>query len=424
MTFAATIIASLFIGLVIGFFIRGRRALTGNDHALQEQTVLTSQHTLPTPSGIFALSNEVGEVEIYGSEIRRIPNGAHHLDLANEPIKKVTQLLADSLKAVTGTSKRTIEIVFKPEIQHGITEGTYRMMHTKTGEVLADAIDSTGKIVGKGRVVEAGKMRQLATGAFQIISIAVAQSHLADIERSLDGINRSLAQLQNSIDNAFIANISGPLKYLNQIAERMKSSALPDNLSDPQKNTLEAISKDAYIALAKIEEDLKTLMSDASKIVNKEILGTSDCYQELKEVTQRFEKINVRKALLVELASLTNIVMAYQDPTNKIFTRVAFDASIWRDMLSDFSITFLERSNALLSNRVKTNSEEILTFRRETVQNHFDVCKTKSFDMIERFEKIEFNLNKNSQKFLGQETEVALAFSLDSNGIVEYAAVL
>ena len=423
MTFIASLIAALFIGLVAGLLIHRRNTPPSMANPLPENISVIQQPVPAANPGIFALANDQGNVEIYGSEIRRIPNGATHLDLSNEPLKRVTQLLADSFKGATGVSKRTLEIVFKPEIQHGLGAGTYRMMKTKSGEVLADAIDSTGKIVGKARVIETGKIKQLATGAFQIISIAVAQSHLADIERSLGGINRSINQLQDSIDNSFIANIVGPEKYLRQIATKMSAFGLPENLSDPQKNTLESISKDAYIALAKIEEDLKSLIVAASKIVNKELFGTLECYQEFKETVEIFSKLNARRALLVDLAILTNVIMAYQDPLGKEFTRVTIESNQWCKLLEDFSTTFHKRSDELLS-KGKTNSDEILAFRRENVQRLVVECKTESLALVERFETITLDLNKNSRKFLGQESEVSLAISLDNNGVVENAAVL
>jgi hypothetical protein len=425
LTFIASLIAALIIGLVIGLLIRRRNATPSNDLPSQENINATHQTVQASTPSIFALANDQGNVQIYGSEIRKIPNGAHHLDLTNDPIKKMTQLLADSFKGATSTSKKTLEIVFKPEIQEGLSDGAYRLMKTKPGDVLADAIDSTtGKIVGKARVIETGKIKQMAAGAFQIISIAVAQAHLADIERSLGGINRAISQLKDDIDSLFISNIVGAEKYLRQIAEKINSSVLPENLSEPQKNTLETISKDAYIALAQIEESLNRLTIGINSIVNKDLFGTSDCYTQFTEVAEKFKELNTRRSLLVDLASLTNIIMAYQDPIGQTFTRVTLESDRWYKLLAAFSKAFIEKSDALFSNDNKTNSKEMLTFRREKVQSLVLVSKTEALALAERFETTTFNLNKNSRGFLGQEAEVALAISLDNNGIVENAAIL
>ena len=75
--------------------------------------------------------------------------------------------------------------------------------------MLADAVNSSGKFVGKGRLIEGGKARQIASGAFQLVSIAVAQSHLADIERSLGVIKDSISDVLKILQNEKRANITG-----------------------------------------------------------------------------------------------------------------------------------------------------------------------------------------------------------------------
>jgi len=376
------------------------------------------------PEGVMGLANEQGNIEIFGHEIRRIPNSARHLDLSSQPIKRVTQLIADSVKGTTSISKKTIEIVFKSEVQEGLRDGAYTMMKTRSGEVLADAVDSTGKVVGKARVVESGKLKQLATGAFQLVSIAVAQSHLADIERSLVGIQRSIDQLQNSFDNEFIAKIKGTINYLREIGEKIKLAALPDALSEPQKNVLETISKDAYIMYSQIEEDLKTLTQNTKSVIDKQWVGTDDCHKALKDITKRFEVINIRWTLLIELACLTNIIMTYQDPCERIYTRTKLDLNTWEQLIESFSESFEKKSNELLTNSVKTNSNEMLTFRRESVQRAAREIQYASLQMSESFNKVNYNLQENSRTLLGRGKELSLSLSLDREGNVEDAAIL
>lgn len=44
------------------------------------------------------------------------------------------------------------------------------------------------------------KQKQFLTGGFQLLSIAVAQSHLADIEKRLYSIENSLKQILGKLD--------------------------------------------------------------------------------------------------------------------------------------------------------------------------------------------------------------------------------
>jgi len=418
------ILASAFAGILVGYLIKNNKNIRTVDSSVPKDIPPKSPLLSHEGNGgVIGLANEKGEVTVFAQEIRRIPNRSQHLDMSNPHIRRVTQLMADSVKGTTGISKRTLEIVFKPDIQEGLTEGTYTMMRTKSGEILADAVDASGKVVGKARVVEYGKLKQLATGVFQLVSIAVAQSHLADIERSLSGIQRSIDQLQNSIDNGLIANISGPLKYLRQVSEKIKNSELIESLSDAQSKTLETISKDAYTSLSNIQEDLKLLTQEASEIVDQQWLGTDECYGRLKNLSRRFEKLNARWILFVELACLTNIIMTYQDPANRIYTRIFIETNEWVQLIENFCATFERKSNELLSNSVRTNSDEMLTFRRESVQRAARETKQESIQISNSFDEININLKENSQTLLGHGKEFALAISVDKYGNVEDAAI-
>src|SRR3546814_18079119 len=108
-------------------------------------------------------------------------------------------------------------------------------MKTRSGEVLADAVDSSGSVVGKGRLIQGGKARQLASGAFQLVSIAVAQSHLADIERSLSAIKDSISEILERQENEDKSRITGAFDYLREIAAYMRELRCPDELSQPKR---------------------------------------------------------------------------------------------------------------------------------------------------------------------------------------------
>lgn len=178
--------------------------------------------------------NNVNIVE--SREIHQIPTKAHNIDITDGNVHRIKHLASDLFKGASSIQNKTVEIVFKNDIQKGLAEGTYKLMNTKTGEVLADAVDSSGKIVGKGRVIEVGKMRQLASGAFQLVSIAVAQSHLADIEKSLSSIKDSISELLIKHENEDKSRITGAFDYLSEIAQHMKELRSPDELSQQKKS--------------------------------------------------------------------------------------------------------------------------------------------------------------------------------------------
>jgi hypothetical protein len=125
--------------------------------------------------------------------------------------------VADIFKGAASVPNKTVEVIFKPEIHKGLIDGTYKLMETKSGEILADAVDASNKVVGKARLIQGGKAKQLAGGAFQLVSIAVAQSHLADIERSLSAIKSSISEILERQENEDKARITGAFDYLREI---------------------------------------------------------------------------------------------------------------------------------------------------------------------------------------------------------------
>ena len=136
---------------------------------------------------IVTLVDDNGTELIRSSELHYSPQDLQPLDEASPAVKRTVNLASDFFKGAITLPNKTVEIVFKPNIQKGLDEGIYKLMTTKQGETLADAINiSNQTIVGKGRIVEAGKINQLMVGAFQLVSIAVAQTHLSDINRSLE----------------------------------------------------------------------------------------------------------------------------------------------------------------------------------------------------------------------------------------------
>ena len=168
-----------------------------------------------------AVFNENGFKIIESREIQTMPARAYSVNSSDNAINRVKHMAADLFKGAVSIQNKTVEVIFKPEIQQGLADGTYTLLKTNSGEILADAVNSSKKFVGKGRIIQGGKARQLASGAFQLVSIAVAQSHLADIERSLNAIKDSISEILEKHENEDKARISGAFDYLRDIASCM-----------------------------------------------------------------------------------------------------------------------------------------------------------------------------------------------------------
>ncbi|HAT4065729.1 TPA: hypothetical protein I9Z12_003671, partial [Citrobacter freundii] len=170
---------------------------------------------------ICTLFDERGVPVVYAAICDSLPDDALYPITHPNDLKKVSSLVAQACQGAINTHGRTVELVFKPEIQQGLKDGSLTMMKTTAGETLADAVHASGKnvnkIAGKGRIVEAGRLKQLATGSFQLMSLMVAQAHLADINKNLTDIKSSVDLLHKKLEANQLAKIEGRILYLEGI---------------------------------------------------------------------------------------------------------------------------------------------------------------------------------------------------------------
>lgn len=179
-------------------------------------------------------------------------------------------------------------------------------MKTRSGESLADAVNTTSKkIAGKGRVIQTGQAKQLAAGAFQLVSIVVAQSHLADIERSLTALKDGINQVLDNMEAADVASIKGGISYLEAIADLVKSNGHPDQLSVPIQVTIAQLVVSSNIWREKLFEDvrlLKTRIDEQSDL--DKWGGTENTYKSLLSHAEATEKLAKRHGLYIDFVKL------------------------------------------------------------------------------------------------------------------------
>lgn len=369
------------------------------------------------------LVDENGAVIIQSSEIRGIPVHAHRLDASDSTLNRVRHLASDLFKGAAGIPNKTVELVFKQDIHQGLADGTYTLMKTRSGEVLADAVDSSGTIVGKGRVIQGGKVRQLASGAFQLVSIAVAQSHLADIERSLGSIKSSVAELLSRQENEDKAKISGAIDYLQEIAEHMKQLRTPDELSQHKCNTIEGVIRDFYTWRNKLDEDLSSLVDQIRNLKDKDSFGTGDTYSSLKDQVEKVKPLLERRDLLLQIASAINFITAYLDPTQTKFSRAQLADGGWVRLVEDFKASSVAKSTEHLSSAL-FNSNETLSLRKALIKGLASEHSALAIDQQKKYEQVMRNLNQNVHKLVGGDGSIRIAIAFDDQGGIRDSAVI
>ncbi|MBC3808104.1 hypothetical protein H8K52_12190 [Undibacterium seohonense] len=370
-----------------------------------------------------AIFDDNGLKVLESREIEKIPVGAHMVESSSSAISRVKHLAADLFKGAAGIPNNTVEVLFKPEIHQGLIDGTYTLMKTKSGEILADAVDASNKVVGKARLIQGGKAKQLAGGAFQLVSIAVAQSHLADIERSLSAIKDSISEVLERQENEDKARITGAFDYLREISTHMKELRCPDELPQQKRNAIEGIIKDSYSWRNKLEEDMTSLINTISKLTDRDTFGTGDTFEELKNLIDKVRPLLKRRELFLNLASAINFVTAYLDPAKREYSKIDVNEDRWADLINQFKKSALERESTLLEKSF-WNSNETLHLRKDKLRSLSSDYHRSGNDQQAEYFALRSSLAESMSRLIDPSGNVRIAISYDDQGNVCGAAIL
>ncbi|WP_313123681.1 hypothetical protein [Pseudescherichia sp.] len=376
---------------------------------------------------IYTLFDERGIPVVYAATCDSLPDDALYSITHPNDLKKVGSLVAQACQGAINTHGRTVELVFKPEIQQGLKDGSLTMMKTTAGETLADAVHASGKnvnkIAGKGRIVEAGKLKQLATGSFQLISLMVAQAHLADINKNLSEIKSSLDLLHKKLEANQLAKIEGRIHYLESIIEKLRNGDFDYDISLQIKNKIEDTVADAYEWQSVLFSELRILITEIKGLQDSDRFGTGDTYNNLKTLVENASPLIQRRNLLLKLSSLLAYIQACIDPTKKEFSFFDLQNSKWQSNLRELVHVVDNKTKILLSN-ARFNSQEILDHRKYYIINTLGTIKSESDLYQQCFESSHLKLRDNQRKILSSNGKLRLAVTLDERGNAQKAAVI
>lgn len=371
----------------------------------------------------FSLIDGFGHEVVKVNEVTNIPRDAYKIDSGTNVEKSITHLVSDMVKGAISVPNKTLELVFSPEVQKGLDLGTYQMMVPKSGlgDTFADVVDESGQIVGKGRLIEGGKVRQLASGAFQLVSIAVAQSHLADINDSLSKLNDAVESIINHLDNDDKSKISGALEYLKGIAEDIAQYKSAEALSAQKRVIIESIIKDSHTWVNKSIRDFENVIAAIEKQEDIDRFGgTEDTYNKLKWHSNRIKSIYEKREILSELHKLLYLILMYIDPSLKDYSRPNLKVEKWQSLISKYRQILLRKNEELLT-KAFWNADSTLKMRKENIEFHTN----KSSDLLLKQDSIHSQsiatLNNDLLRIFN-DNELRVALTFDSHGEVEQTA--
>lgn len=372
---------------------------------------------------IFSILDQTGSVVVQSSEVAGIPRYARRLSAESPSVRHAAQLAADVFKGAVNLPSRSINIVFRADVQAGLKDGTYRLMKTTAGETLADAVDTTGKIVAKGRIVETGKLRQLASGGFQLASIVVAQAHLADIERSLQALRSDVKEILDDLEASNIANITGKSSYLSDLVKHIAQLPAVGELPVHFANSIQQIVAESHTLRDKLHEDIKALIRRVEKQADPDTFGTESVYKGLRGHVDKANQLLIRHAKLSQLMAILNYAVAFIDPIGKQFFRADMKAALWNELCGGLANQLAGKAEQYLSN-AQFNSEDTLTLRKKDVVRDTSAFLLKSTDQQLAFDNAMAALIEDNERYFGKDAETHITLSFDDNGLIKEAAVL
>lgn len=420
---AVSFLAVVFAFFMLKFRFRLNELSNKSEQLIAKNTPVQVTRSINEPVD-FRIENEFDQqIVAEGYEIARFPRNSIEINPTSELAKQSTHFISDIVKGAVGIPDKTVELVFKAEIAKGLNDGRYVLMQTKNGETLADAIDATGKkIVGKGRIVEGGKLKQFTVGAYNLLSIAVAQSHLANIDNKLAQINNQLKDIKDKLSNNDCSEFQGAIDYYTLVTEKISFYESPTELSEVSAVNLEQIHKDSHVWRNKVFKDFNGLIKKIQHLEDQDNFGSENTYKRFLELIEDVELISHRYALLLQLSLISKTLLYYLDPVSKRFTKIVVDIEKWKSLINDFD-NAVEARVSKLFNGVFFNESSTLECRRQNILLTARVYQANisnhTRDFIEGYESLERKMMK-----LMDSNEIRIAVAFDSEGQVARTALI
>lgn len=322
-----------------------------------------------------------------------------------ENLQNIKHLISDITKGIIGTSNQTVELVFSPEVQKGLANGTYKLLDNR-----AIVVNSTGgRIKEHATILKSGQGKQLLTGGYQLLSVAVAQSHLADIEKRLKNIENTLNDIKTHLENDDISKLLGSIKY---IISEVKNE---NDLTDIRKNKIEDIKYKAFQWREKLSLEISDCLKKIKNIQHKDTFGTENMYKEIASIIKDdMSRLKYKYELLMELHILLTMLDNFINPSENGFKIIELDLEDISRKIQDFYPSLEDKYGLLKS---MFNQNDTLEERKKTLnilQNNYK----SDFDnlILDYKEKYNFVCNKFQKINSG---EVSIILSLDENSEIQ-----
>lgn len=201
-------------------------------------------------------------------------------------LQQAPNLLSSSSNIVTNS----FQLVFKPEVMQGLQNHTYNFMHALEGGIRAKAIDSSGKIVGDGRIIETSTINPATTAlaVWQVLAIITAQKFLSDINKKLSKISETVESLKDFLENERYGKLMGNLNYLRHLYDTISSYNLKEREINIYAQKIEDIELECDQIMKSLELKFPYILSQA-KSINMKGMGLKERSENAKNLISKHE---------------------------------------------------------------------------------------------------------------------------------------
>ncbi|WP_332605667.1 hypothetical protein [Acinetobacter sp. ESBL14] len=224
-----------------------------------------------------------------------------HLDNLKSFASVAVQAVPSLLTQAEFTKSSIMEVVVNGSLTSAIDGNGFRAM----------VKGADGKIIENARLYNADKLSSLINVAavWQILSVVVAQKHLADINQKLDDLKEGVNRIQDFQKNdreSSIYMVSNKLKEKIMIFTNLKNQEKDKVVSLVELNSYDDTLEKIYLHL---KADLKNY--GLKKTEHKEFFGTADYKVALEKRLEEIQENLILAYLSLNLRSMNNSLIEY-----------------------------------------------------------------------------------------------------------------
>lgn len=159
----------------------------------------------------------------------------------------------------------------------------------KDGNGLRGFVHGPNGIKENARFFEDDRLGNLVNGAalFQIVSVVVAQKHLADISRKLNEVLDGIDRIETFQQNERKSAIEAAVGYLQEVAPLI----LRGDLNPPVLIELERYESSLRATQGHLHKDIQAVVAEVAALKDPDTFGTTGLTQELRRRQERFEDL-------------------------------------------------------------------------------------------------------------------------------------